>query len=102
MRTPKSTLVLEISRPGAVVQVLDESGDVRVERDGGDGNLSISIAPGRHEVRVRKHGYELFAERFEIDSGAEKTITVELQRRQARLPRWGPQAARKKWRTASA
>ena len=79
LRTPDGTLIVEISEPEAVVQVLDEKGKVEIERKGKKGKLSISIDPGKHRLKVEKDGFQFFTENFEIESGGKTEIRARLE-----------------------
>ncbi len=76
---PEGILVVEINEPDAVIQVLDEEGTVEIERKGEAGKLSISVDPGKHQLRVNKNGFSLFTTVFEIESGREKVIRAWLE-----------------------
>ena len=79
IKTPDGTLVVEISEPDAIVEVLDEKNGLEIKRNGGKGDLTISVDPGKHRLKVEKEGFKLFTEAFEIESGGEKVIAAHLE-----------------------
>jgi len=79
MKTKEGTLIVAISQPDAVVQVLSAEGKVEISQPGGKGALSISVDPGKHRLRVEKDGYKYFARDFEMLSGGQATIRATLE-----------------------
>ena len=77
--TKDGTLVVDIDQPDAYVQVVNEQGTkVEIDCKGEKGHITISVDPGKHQLKVTKDGFEIFAENFEIQSRGEKTITAKL------------------------
>ncbi len=80
LRTKEGTLVVEINEPGATVKVLDDGGNVVIERAAlAKGPLTIGIDPGNHRLRVEKAGFIVFAKEFSIASGGRETIRARLE-----------------------
>jgi hypothetical protein len=46
---------------------------------GPTGPRAKNVTPGRHQLRVEKHGYQPFTQTLELTEGAVKTIRVELK-----------------------
>jgi serine/threonine protein kinase/Leucine-rich repeat (LRR) protein len=79
LRTKDGTLVVEVSQPDAVVQVLDADGKVEISQPGGKGAISISVDPGKHRLKVEKDGFQFFAQDFEMESGGTASIKATLE-----------------------
>ncbi len=79
MQTKDGTLVVEVDQPGAVVQVLNEQGEVTITKPGEKGSLSIAVDPGKHRLRIQKEGFVVFAKEFSIESGGKASITATLE-----------------------
>jgi len=80
LRTADGTLVVEISEPGATVQVLSEEGEVQIQRKGEKGTISIRVDPGKHRLRVERDGFEIFTQEFSIVAGGKETIHARLEK----------------------
>jgi hypothetical protein len=71
---------VEIDEPGATVKVLDGQDKVSIERaDVPKGELTVSVDPGKHRLRVEKNGFAVFAREFSIASGGRETIRARLE-----------------------
>jgi len=79
MHTKDGTLVVEINQPDATVRVLDADGTIEISQPGGKGSVSISVDPGKHQLKVEKAGFNFFAQDFEMDSGGTATIKAMLE-----------------------
>jgi len=78
IRTPQGTLVIEVSEPGAQVEILDPNGVVEITRHAETGPLTITVDRGRHRLRVKKDGFELYVTDFTMVSGGEEVIAATL------------------------
>jgi len=78
VRTKDGTLVVEANEPDAVVEVLNEQGQVEIIRAGGNGRLSISVDPGKHRLKVTKDGFQIYVKEFEIESAGSRSISAKL------------------------
>ncbi len=78
LKTKDGTLVVTVTEPDAEVEVLTEDGVVEITRKGELEPLRIEVVPGKHQLRVRKNGFEIFTEAFEIGSRDKKPITAKL------------------------
>jgi serine/threonine protein kinase/formylglycine-generating enzyme required for sulfatase activity len=78
LKTKDGTLVLTVTEPDADVQVLTEQGQIEITRKGEKEAFSISVVPGKHQLKVHKNGFELFTRSFEIKSQGSKSITAQL------------------------
>ena len=67
-----------MSEADAEVQVLSEEGKVEITRQGEKGTITIAVDPGKHRLKVKKNGFELFTDNFEIESGTKTSITAKL------------------------
>ncbi|MFH1923400.1 MAG: family 16 glycoside hydrolase [Planctomycetota bacterium] len=79
MKTPYGTLVLEISEPGALVEVFDEEDKVEITRRNEKGKLSISVDPGTYRLKVEKDGFQLYTYGFTIEKGGTTSIRARLE-----------------------
>ncbi len=77
-RTKDGKLIVTVNEPDAEIQVLNEENKVEITRKGDKGPITISVDPGKHRLKVQKDGFELFTEKFEIESRGEKSITARL------------------------
>ncbi len=78
LKTKDGTLVLTVTEPDADVQVFSEKGKVEITRKGEKEPFSISVVPGKHQLKVYKYGFELFTQSFEIKSKGSESITAKL------------------------
>ncbi len=78
VKTPDGTLEVEVSEPGAQVQVLDEQDGVQVTSRNTEGPIRIAVDPGRHRLKVEKEGFRFFTKDFTIEAGGRATITAKL------------------------
>ncbi len=78
LKTKEGKLIVEVNEPGAVVQVLDEVGKVQITRKNEQGTITISVVPGKHQLKVEKDGFKVITKDFEIETNGTKTITAKL------------------------
>jgi formylglycine-generating enzyme required for sulfatase activity/serine/threonine protein kinase len=78
LRTKDGTLVVTVNEPDAEVQVVSETGKIEITREGDKGPITISVVPGKHQLRVQKNGFVLVTKDFEIESGGRQSITAKL------------------------
>ena len=78
LKTKEGKLIVEVNEPGAVVQVLDEEGKVQITRKNEQGAITISVVPGKHQLKVEKDGFKVITKDFEIETNGKKTITAKL------------------------
>ena len=78
LKTKEGKLIVEVNEPGAVVQVLDEEGQVQITRKLEKGAITISVVPGKHQLKVEKDGFKVITKDFEIETNGKKTITASL------------------------
>ena len=78
LRTKDGDLVVEVSEPGAKVEVLDAEGKVIVTSASGEGPLVFSLEPGRHQMRVEKNGFIAYTGQIDIESGGRTSVTARL------------------------
>ena len=78
LKTKEGKLIVEINELGAVVQVLDEEGQVQITRKIEKGAITISVVPGKHQLKVEKDGFKVITKDFEIETNGTKTITAKL------------------------
>jgi hypothetical protein len=78
MQTKDGTLVVEVNQPDAVVQVLNEKGEIEISDRSGKQQLAISVDSGKHKIKVEKNGYSFFAQDFEIETGGTASIRATL------------------------
>lgn len=79
LQTKDGTLVVEVDQPGAIVQVLNDKGEVEITRPGEQGKLTLSVDPGKHRLRIEKDGFKFFAQDFTIESGGKETLKATLE-----------------------
>jgi len=79
-KTTTGTLTVRIDQPNVVVQVLSQDGNVEVNESGVDGKLSIAVHSGKHRLSVEKKGFQTFTQDFVMESGADQSIKVTLER----------------------
>lgn len=73
-----ATLVVTVTEPDAEVQVFSEQDSLEVTRKGDKGPITISVVPGKHQLRVQKDGFDIFTDDVEIKSGKTEAITAKL------------------------
>ncbi len=78
MQTKDGTLIVEVNQPDATVQVLNEQGIVEITQPGNKGTISISVDPGKHQLKVEKDGFTVFGQTFEMASGGKTEIKATL------------------------
>jgi hypothetical protein len=78
MQTPEGTLVVEINEPNATVKILDQDGKVVIERPAPKGNVTISVDPGKHRLKIEKDGFRVFSREIVIASGEREEIKATL------------------------
>ena len=78
LRTKDGTLVVNVNESDADVQVLNEEGKVEITRKSDKGPITISVVPGKHQLKVQKDGFELFTDNFEIKSAGKESISAKL------------------------
>jgi serine/threonine protein kinase/peroxiredoxin len=71
---PEGTLIVKLAEPDVVVQVLSEEGDVQLERMVRQEKVSLTIASGKHQLRLQKDGTFVFSREFDLAPGGEETI----------------------------
>ncbi len=72
------TLTVTVNEADAEMQILGEGGKVEFARKSSKGANTFAIAPGKHQVKVQKDGFETFTDRFEIVNRGEKSIAANL------------------------
>ena len=77
-KTDDGMLTVTVNEPDAEVQVLSEQGKVECIRKGAKGPISISVVPGKHQLKVQKEGFVVVTKEFAIESGGEQSITAKL------------------------
>jgi formylglycine-generating enzyme required for sulfatase activity/serine/threonine protein kinase len=78
LKTRDGQLIVTVNEPDAEIQVLSDEGKVEITRKGDLGPITISVDPGKHRLKVRKDGFEIYTGEFEIESGAKRSITAKL------------------------
>lgn len=81
-KTNDGKLIVKVNEPDAEVQVLNAAGKVEITRKGTKEPMTVSVAPGRHRLKVIKDGFTDYGQDFEIEAGGRKPITVQLAPRQ--------------------
>jgi hypothetical protein len=76
MRTAEGTLIVEIDDPNASLQVFNEEGKVLVEGKEENGQILLSVEPGKYRLRIEKDSFAEFARDFTVTSGRQETIRV--------------------------
>ena len=77
-KTDDGMLIVTVNEPDAEVQVLSELGKVECTRKGAKGPISISVVPGKHQLKVQKEGFVVVTKEFAIESGRKQSITAKL------------------------
>ena len=85
MRTPVGILTVEVSEPGATIEVDD--GRVKLALPDDKEPVEIEVDEGTHTLKVTKGGFEAYTEEFVIKSGGKETIRVTLARSEPRRVR---------------
>jgi serine/threonine protein kinase len=78
-RAGDGTLVVTVTEPDADVEVLNEKDTVEITRKGKAGPIKITVAPGKHRLRIQKDGFEIFTNSFEIKPGKTEAVRAELK-----------------------
>ena len=76
LRTPQGTLVVTVSETDA--EILVDGGKVTLKSPGDDEPVEIKIAEGKHELVVRKGGFETRTKEFTAKSGDRVVFHVTL------------------------
>jgi hypothetical protein len=76
--TQAGVLVVTVGDPAALVQVLNAEGQVRITRPGQTRPLTVSVVPGKHQLKLHNDGFVLLAETIEIEPGGQRAITAKL------------------------
>lgn len=87
LRTRDGTLFVTVDEPDVRIEVLDAEGKVEITRRGGQGVNAISVAPGKHDLRVEKDGFILFTEEFEVEASGKRVIAAKLVPREEKPAR---------------
>ncbi len=77
IKTPEGFIVLEDLPDQATVLVDDKKATVKWP-DGG-GSAVITVAPGHHEVKVKKDGFTVWGKKVTIEAGLRKILTARLE-----------------------
>lgn len=80
LQSKAGTLVVEINERGADLHVLDNSGKVEVSRTGEEGPVTISVAPGKHRLKIQKKGFATVTKDVDVESKGTKSIRIKLSR----------------------
>jgi formylglycine-generating enzyme required for sulfatase activity/serine/threonine protein kinase len=75
---PDGTLVVEISEPGASVEVFDEQGERVVDLQSEEGAVTAKVPSRDYRLRVEKDGFLPFEQGIKIVSGGKTPVRVEL------------------------
>ena len=75
------------------MQVLNEKGEVLIERKGEKGSVTIGVAPGKGRLRLVKDGMQVFTRDFSLVSGGKETIEASLEQSQPSSQHWSPAVA---------
>jgi serine/threonine protein kinase len=75
----RSTLIVQVNQPDAVVQVYAPDGAVEKIDRNLSASRTLTIAPGSHRLKVEKAGFEPFVQDFSMDSGRTLSVQVKLQ-----------------------
>lgn len=78
LKTKDGMLIVEVNEPGATVQVLDEEGQIQITRRNEKGAITISVVPGKHQLKVEKDGFKVITKDFEIETNGTKSKTARL------------------------
>jgi formylglycine-generating enzyme required for sulfatase activity/streptogramin lyase len=74
----KAFIVLEVDKPGA--EVLVDRQKITVKLPGDNKPTVIPVQPGRHELRVRKDGFDTVVKEIEVKIGESVPIRVNLDK----------------------
>lgn len=72
------TLLVQLSAPGAQLEIFDASNRLVVSRQGESGTVSFAIPSGGHRVQVTKEGFLPFSTEVDVAAGEETTVDVQL------------------------
>ncbi|MDB5341044.1 MAG: hypothetical protein JWN70_6663 [Planctomycetaceae bacterium] len=78
LKTKDGTLIVDIDQADVNVQVFDAAGKVEISQPGGKGLISISVVPGKHQLKVVKEGFEVFGREFEMNWWGQTPIKATL------------------------
>ena len=78
IRTPKGTLIVEVSEPGAKIEVDGE--EVTITTPDDKERVKVRVADGEHTLKISKGGFRTYTRQFTIESGGKESISVELMR----------------------
>ena len=73
------TLVVQVSDPEALVEVLDGRGKTLAARKAGTKKIELPLAPGKGTVRVTKPGMEAFVQQFALADGGRAPVVALLK-----------------------
>jgi serine/threonine protein kinase/formylglycine-generating enzyme required for sulfatase activity len=79
-QTRDGLLTLQIEESNVTVKILSEQGKVEIERPAGKGTITISVEPGKHQLRLERDGEQLFSKEFSLVSGGKETIVAKIER----------------------
>ena len=85
VKTPGGTIVLENLPDQAEVSVDGE--DISVQWPGSGNPMVIAIPAGKHEVRVKKHGFTTFGRAVSVEAGGKAPVVVRLEPLGATTPK---------------
>ena len=100
LRTTDGTLIVQVNDAGVTVQVLGEDGALQQETKAGKGTLTLSVAQGKHRLRVERDGQEVFSRDFVLSP--RETMPIKVAFDSTALAKPAPPAARPVLATASA
>ncbi|MFQ5686313.1 MAG: PEGA domain-containing protein, partial [Candidatus Scalindua sp.] len=79
----KKSLILELQINTGSISIKSEPAKARIFLDGKEAGTTpdtlLAVAPGRHDVEVRKDKYEVWRESVEVKIGEENALTAVLQ-----------------------
>jgi serine/threonine protein kinase len=79
VKTADGTLVVEVNEPGATVTVFNELGRVEIrEQSQPDKPLSISVIPGKKELKVEKDGFQIYTKQLSVLSNGKESVVARL------------------------
>jgi serine/threonine protein kinase/formylglycine-generating enzyme required for sulfatase activity len=78
LKTKHGTLIIHVNEPDADVQVFSEEGKIEIKRKSEKGPITLSVVPGKQEIKVSKDGFELFSKEFSLKSGDNEMIKATL------------------------
>ncbi|MCA9163396.1 MAG: protein kinase, partial [Planctomycetales bacterium] len=78
LRTGDGILEITLNEPDATVTVLDDQGNVEIERQATGEIVKISVPPGKKTLRIEKPGFEAEGRNLVLNSGRNQGIRVQL------------------------